>query len=52
MNKKYKKNKKCTICGAKLKHLGLNKWMCDQPFKNCEFSTKVVYLIMSEEESE
>ena len=47
-----KKIHRCIECKEPLKHLQLNKWMCDQSPSMCEMSAKVIYLNNPEHKDE
>ena len=44
-----KKINRCVECNTPLKHVQLNKWMCDQSPSSCTMSIKVVFLNNPEE---
>ena len=39
-----KRINRCVECKTPLKHVQLNKWMCDQSPSNCKMSIKVIFL--------
>ena len=43
---------RCVECNTPLKHVQLNKWMCDQSPSSCTMSIKVVFLNNPEEKDD
>ena len=47
-----KKINRCVECKEPLKHIALNKWMCEQSSAKCNMSIKVVFLNNPEKKDE
>lgn len=47
-----KKINRCVGCKTPLKHITLNKWMCDQAPSKCNMSLKVLFLNNPADEEE